>query len=265
MRRSTLDLLRCPKCHAPSLVPDGPTPEPALLFGPARCVGCGSRFPVHEGLIDLVSDRPKPKGVQQAMEVPWIARSWERYVRPAVDAVLAKGRLDLDSEYTVLRNLVGTPDGPVVDVGCGSGTVLRRLVRDFKSVPVIGVDVSKPMIEEAMAQVRENALAADFVRAELPPLPFVDHSIGAIVATSFVHYVANLDLLLEEVARVLKPRGRFVATTYEAGGLAKPMHEGAGLYPRGELELRQGISRAGLIHFERMKVPPFLIWKVELP
>lgn len=265
MRRATLDLLRCPRCHAASLVPDGPTPEPALLFGPARCLGCSSRFPVHEGLIDLVYDRPRPRGVQQAMELPWVARSWERYVRPAVDAVLTRGRLDQDSEYAVLHNMVGAPDGPVVDLGCGSGAYLRRLIRDFKGVPVIGVDVSRPMLEEAMAQVRENALAADFVRAQVPPLPFVDHSIAAIVATSFVHYVADLDLLLQEVARTLKPRGRFVATTYEASGLAKGMHEGAGLHPRGEIALRESAARAGLIHFERMKVAPFLIWKVELP
>jgi SAM-dependent methyltransferase len=265
MRRATLDLLRCPRCHAPSLVPDGATPEPALLFGPARCLGCSSRFPVHEGLIDLVFDRPKPKGLQQIMEVPWVARSWDRYVRPAVDAVLTRGRLDQDSEYTVLHNMVGAPDGPVVDLGCGSGGFLRRLVRDFKRVPVIGVDVSRPMIEEAMAQVREHALAADFVRAEVPPLPFVDHSIAAIVATSFVHYVADLDRLLDEVARVLKPRGRFVATTFEPAGFTRPVHQEAGLHPRGEIALRESADRAGLIHFERMKVPPFLIWKVELP
>ncbi len=265
MRRSTLDLLRCARCHAPSLVPDGPTPEPALVYGPARCLGCGARFPVHEGLVDLCADRARPRGVQQAMEVPWIARSWERYLRPAVDAVLTRGRLDLDSEYTVLRNLIATPGGPVVDLGCGSGTLLKRLVRDCPDVPVIGVDVSRPMLEEAMAQAREHALAADFVRAEVPPLPFVDHVIGAVVATSFVHYVPGLDALLHEVARVLKPGGRFVASTYEAASLARPLHEGAGLHPRGELELREAAGRAGLIHFERMKVAPLLIWKVELP
>lgn len=265
MRRSTLDLLRCPRCHAPSLVPDGATPEPALLFGPARCVGCASRFPVHEGLIDLVQERPRPRGVQKALEVPWVARSWERYLRPAVDAVLLRGRLDADSEYTALHAMLGQPDGPVVDLGCGSGPALRRLVKDCRGLPVIGVDVSRPMIEEAMALVREHALAADFVRAEVPPLPFGDHLIGGIVASSLVHYVADLDRLLEEVARVLKPRGRFVATTFEAAGVAKSMHESAGLHPRTELALREAADRAGLIHFERMKVPPFLIWKVELP
>jgi SAM-dependent methyltransferase len=265
MRRATLDLLRCPRCHAASLVPDGATPEPALLFGPVRCLGCSSRYPVHEGLIDLVHERAKPSGVQQALELPWVARAWERYLRPAVGAVLTRGRLDLDSEYAAIHTMLGVPDGPVVDLGCGSGTFLRRLIRDFRDVPLIGVDVSRPMIEEAMAQVRENALAADFVRALVPPLPFVDHSIAAIVATSFVHYVADLDGLMAEVARALKPRGRLVATTYEATGLPKGVHASAGLHPRGELALRESAAKAGLIHFERMKVRPFLIWKVELP
>lgn len=265
MRRQTLDLLRCPKCGAGSLVPDADGAERALAFGPARCLGCGSLFPVHDGLIDFVGDRAKLGPLQQAMELPWVARSWERYVRPAVDTVLTRGRLDHDSEYTVLRNLLGTPPGPIVDLGCGAGLVLRRLSRDFPGVPTIGVDVSRPMLEEAMAQVRENAEAADFVRAQIPSIPFNDRSLGAVVAVGFIHFIEDLDGLLREVARALKPGGRFVATTYGVGALSRPLHRGAGLFPRNEEALRDAAVRAGLVHFERVKVSPFLLWKVERP
>lgn len=265
MRRETLDLLRCPKCGAGSLVPDAAVAGRAMAFGPARCLGCSSLFPVHDGLIDFVSEREKLRPLQQAMEVPWIARSWERYVRPAVDTVLTRGRLDQDSEYTVLRNLIGTPPGPIVDLGCGAGLVLRRLSRDFPGVPAIGVDVSRPMLEEAMAQVRENADAADFVRAQVPPVPFNDRSLGAVVAAGFIHFLEDLDALLREVARTLKPKGRFVATTYEVSAMTKPLHRGAGLFPRTEESLRDAAVRAGLVHFERVKVAPFLMWKVERP
>ncbi len=263
MRRQTLELLRCPKCSAGSLVPEADIADTAMAFGPTRCLACGSRFPVHDGMIDFVGERPKLKPLQQAMELPWVARSWERYVRPAVDSVLTRGRLDHDSEYTVLRNLIGSPPGPVVDLGCGAGLVLRRLSRDFKQVPVIGVDMSRPMIEEAMAQVRENAEAADFVRAEVPEMPFLDSSLGAIVAVGFIHFVEKLDALLSEVARTLKPGGRFVATTYEAGKMLEGVHRGAGLSPRSEFMLRDAAERAGLVNFERVKVSPFLLWKAE--
>ena len=67
------------------------------------------------------------------------------------------------------------------------------------------------------------------------------------------------------MARALKPGGRFVATTYEAGKLLEPVHRGAGLFPRSEEALRNAAVRAGLVHFERVKVSPFLLWKAERP
>jgi SAM-dependent methyltransferase len=143
--------------------------------------------------------------------------------------------------------------------------VLRRLARDLPHTQVIGLDVSRPMLEEAVAQLRERALAADFVRALVPPLPFVDRSVGAVLAVGFVHFVPSLAPLLAEVSRVLVPGGRFVATTFEASALTRSLHHGAGLFPRGEDELRAAAQEAGLIHFERVRVSPFLLWKAERP
>jgi SAM-dependent methyltransferase len=265
MRRSTLDLLRCPACAASSLVPDADVAEPALIFGPVRCLGCRRTWPVHEGLIDLVPERAQAKGLQQAMELPWVARSWERYVRPAVDAVLTRGQLDRDSEYVAMRAMLGTPPGTVIDLGCGPGLFLKRLGRDLPGVNVIGVDVSRPMIEEAMAQFRELQLSADFVRAEVPPLPFLNASLGGILASGMVHFVADLQALLVEARRTLKPRGRFVASTYDATTGLKRLHERVGLHPRSEEALQSTTERAGFIRFERIRIGPVLVWSAELP
>jgi SAM-dependent methyltransferase len=265
MRRRTLDLLRCPSCAASSLVPDADVAEPALIFGPVRCLGCRRTWPVHEGLIDLAPERANATGLQQAMELPWVARSWERYVRPAVDAVLTRGQLDRDSEYVAMRSMLGAPPGPVIDLGCGPGLFLKKLVRDLPTVHVIGVDVSRPMIEEAMAQFRELQLAADFVRAEAPPLPFLDASLGGVLASGMVHFVADLDGLLAEARRTLKPRGRFVASTYDATGGVKRLHQSAGLHPRSEDALKASAERAGFIRFERIRTGPVLVWSAELP
>ncbi|MBL8912349.1 MAG: class I SAM-dependent methyltransferase [Archangium sp.] len=265
MRRSTLDLLRCPKCQAGSLVPEADVADTAMSFGPAKCVGCGARYSVHDGMIDFATETKELSIAQQAMEQPWIARTWDRYVRPAVDTLLTRGRLDLESEYTVLRTLVAKPPGPIVDLGCGAGIMLRRLSHDLPGVQLIGVDLSRAMLEEAMAQLREHAEAADFVRAQVPPLPFNDASIGAVIAVGVVHFVGELDVLLREVQRVLKPGGRFVATTYEPNAITKSVHQRAGLHPRDEAALRAAAEKAGLIAFERVKVPPFLLWTVERP
>jgi len=264
MRRATLEVLRCPRCQTGSLVPDAPVAEPAMIFGPVRCLGCAARFPVAEGMVDFAVDRHAPALVQLAMEQPWIARSWEHYVRPAVGAVLTRGQLDRESEYTVLHFMVGYPQGPVVDLGCGSGFFARRLARDLPETQIIGVDLSRPMLEEALAQVRERGLSADFVRAQVPPLPFADASVGGIVAAGLVHYIADLDTLLREATRALRPGGRFVASTYDARAFRR-LHEAAGLNPRSETQLREACDAVGLVRFERMKTGPVLVWKAELP
>jgi SAM-dependent methyltransferase len=266
MQAGTLQLLRCPKCIGGSLVPHDPSLG-SLFFGPARCTGCSTHFPVHEGLIDLVvpGEKSKESPLQQAMELPWVARSWERYVRPAVDVLLARAHLDEESEYTVVRNMLGTSVGPIMDLGCGSGLILRRLARDFRESRLVGVDLSRTMLEEALAQIREDASSVDLVRARAPPLPFVDHSFRGIVAINFFHLVGDLECVLREVARVLKPRGVLVASTYETAGLGGTLHRQAGLYPRSDDELRSAASAAGLIRFERMKVASLIIMKAELP
>lgn len=265
MRLTTLHLLRCPSCAAGSLVPVEGEGEPRLIFGPVRCLGCRATWAVHEGLIDLAPERLKGAGLQQAMELPWVARSWEQYVRPAVDAVLTRGRLDRDSEYTAMRAMLGTPSAPVIDLGCGPGLFLKKLVRDLPGVDVIGVDISRPMIEEAMAQFRELQLAADFVRAEAPPLPLLDASLGGILASGMVHFVADLQGLLLEARRVLKPRGKFVASTYEAGAATRTLHRRAGLHPRSEAQLEAAATSAGFIRFERIRTGPVMVWCAELP
>lgn len=265
MRRSTLESLRCPKCLAGSLVPEADVAEPALIFGPVRCLGCSSRYPVNEGLIDFGTEKTKNSPLQQALELPWVARSWDRYFRPALDSVLSRSLVDRESEYQAMRTMLGRANGTLVDLGCGSGAFLQRLARDFPDARVVGADMSRPMIEEAIALARENAIGADFVRAQVPPLPFLNHSVSSIVATGVVHYLEEIDTLFAEVARTLKPQGRLVASTYVAPLDVAPIRMGIGLFARTEQQLEEAISRAGLIRFERVHAGPFLVWKCEVP
>ncbi len=262
MRRATLDILRCPRCKNGGLVPEDPVAEPRLIFGPVRCVACGARFPVGEGMLDFVGDRDRPQGLQSALETPWVARNYERYVRPALEMFLTRGQFDRASEYLIYRSLLARPSGAVVDLGCGTGLFARRLVRDLEA-QVVGVDVSKPMIEEAIAQAREAAVAIDFVRAEAPSLPFQSASVAAVLQAGSVHFIRDLKSLLAEIARVLKPGGRYVASHLLVPPLLGPFHSAAGVHPRSERLLRDATEAAGLVHFERVKLPQVVMFKVE--
>jgi SAM-dependent methyltransferase len=261
MRRVTVNILRCPRCRRGSLLPETDTAE--VLFGPLRCTECQATHPVSEGVADLVELRGHGAGVQRSLEQAWVARGYERYLRPAIQVAMARKRVDRDSEYLVYRSLLGEVDGPILDLGCGTGLFTRRLARE-EGPPVIGMDVSKPMIEESIAQAREAGVMIDFVRAEAPFLPFLDHTLGAVLQTASLQLIEDAERLFSEVARVLRPGGRYVASTYlPPGRTMGALHRRAGLHPRSEDALRGAASAAGLVRFERVKVAPFIVFKAE--
>jgi len=262
MRRVILNLLRCPKCKKGALQPEADAPE--LVFGPVRCRECQASYPVGEGVVDLVGERAASTGLQRGLEQPLVARTYERYVRPALQLAISRQRFDRDSEFLIYRSMLGTPEGPILDLACGTGLFARRLARDPALPAVVGMDVSKPMIEEGVAQTREAGVMVDFVRAEAPDLPFQDQSLGAVLQTGALHLIDDASRLFLEVGRVLRPGGRYVASTYLPPGFpASLLHRKAGLFPRGEDELRSAIAAAGLISFERVLLPPFILLKAQ--
>ena len=76
--------------------------------------------------------------------------------------------------------------------------------------------------------------------------------------------VEDASRLFIEVGRVLRPGGKYVASTYlPPAAPAAWVHKKAGLYPRAEDELRSAIAAAGLVDFERILMPPFILVKAE--
>jgi ubiquinone/menaquinone biosynthesis C-methylase UbiE len=237
--------------------------EPRLIFGPVQCSACSTRFPIGEGLIDLVGERHEPKGLQGRLEAAWFARSYEKYVRPSLELVLTRGGFDRDSEYLVYRSLLGRPSAPVLDLGCGTGIFARRLATEGLEQTIIALDVSKPMIEEAIAQAREHGVDIDFIRGEAPALPFQDASLGAVLQVGSFHLIADLDATLREVKRVLKPKGTYVGSGFVLPAFTRHAYSTMGFHARTEAELKRACEQAGLARFERVRTPPMLIFKAE--
>lgn len=102
----------------------------------------------------------------------------------------------------------------VLEVGCGWGEFAARL-RDELHAEVTAVDISPRMVELA----RERGLDARV--ADVRELPFRDGEFDCVVANWMLYHVADLDRALEEVARVLRPGGRLVATTTSHEHLAE--------------------------------------------
>ena len=91
----------------------------------------------------------------------------------------------------------------VVDIGCGDGQISRMLAEAGSQV--VGVDPTWNQI--AVAQQRSGG--PGYARAGAGALPFASGSCDGAVACLVFEHIDDLDQAISEVARVLRPGGRF--------------------------------------------------------
>ncbi len=115
------------------------------------------------------------------------------------------------SEWTrtageLLAELLGRGPGRCLDLGCGTGAFVPLLVE--QAWTVVGVDLSADQLR--VARERVGGVIESLVQADASALPFEDGSFDAVVAVLVHTDIDAYDLALREVARVLRPGGRFV-------------------------------------------------------
>jgi SAM-dependent methyltransferase len=107
--------------------------------------------------------------------------------------------------------LVNVQDGwTMLDVGCGGGFTIRRLLKRSKDAQVYGIDIS----EESVTKARQvNAEVLDkqvyVTQGSAEQLPYNDEMFDLVTAVETVYFWPNLPDCLQEVHRVLKPGGKF--------------------------------------------------------
>ena len=102
--------------------------------------------------------------------------------------------------------------GSVTDIGCGPGYLLQTLAKELPDIKLVGVDISKEMIERAKANFDLQGLGgrAEFKEGSSEHLPFEDQSQDFIVSTGALHHFADPTLAFNEIYRVLKPGGQML-------------------------------------------------------
>ncbi len=96
----------------------------------------------------------------------------------------------------------------VVELGCGDGALLARLVaRGHDPARLLGVDVSR----DELGAARGAGAAAVVAHARAQALPLRDGAIDAVVSHLALMVMGPLDPVVAEVARVLRPGGVMIA------------------------------------------------------
>ena len=148
-----------------------------------------------------------------------IRRSRERYafaastgpklwVEPAADrpdeAALSQALADALPDLAGGRAL-----GDVLDIGVGTGAVLRQLAPRARSC--VGLDISKGMRVLARSRLQEAGLGACTIRAgDMHALPFPELSFDVVVLDEVLARTDKPQAALAEAVRVLRPVGRLL-------------------------------------------------------
>lgn len=140
----------------------------------------------------------------------------------------------------ILKTLKGYTFSKVLDIGCGDGGI-GRLLKKEKNIDVYGVDISKKGVELA----NEGGVHAKVGDVSVK-IPFDNKAFDLVVAAEILEHVANPDVFLREIYRVLKPGGIILITTPNLSSWLNRILFLVGLYPlflEASTEVKVGYGR----------------------
>ncbi|WP_417223968.1 malonyl-ACP O-methyltransferase BioC [Amphritea sp.] len=138
---------------------------------------------------------------------PQIAESFSR-AAVSYDSV---AQLQREIGHELLSQLPTSSADVVVDLGCGTGYFAPLLTEHLKPQQLICLDLALGMLEYARQhRATPNTL---WLCGDAEKLPLADGSVDLIFSSLAVQWCEDLPALFSEVARVLKPGGRFLFST----------------------------------------------------
>ena len=115
----------------------------------------------------------------------WLSRTWDAREWP--------------TKVERIRELT-QPGDRLVDVGCGNGSILRRLkLEGYEDLH--GVELS----DYAVARLRDEGIT--MWQGKLPMLPLADASFDVLIASQVLEHIIRRKRFMQEVNRVLRPGG----------------------------------------------------------
>ncbi len=95
-----------------------------------------------------------------------------------------------------------------LEVGCGIGVVSSYLANKYKW-DLTGIDLDSEQVEIAKKDNIENEYLG-FFEADVTELPFTNSEFDMVLSFDVLHHIPNWDRALNEITRVLRPKGFYV-------------------------------------------------------
>ena len=111
-----------------------------------------------------------------------------------------------------LSHLELPADAACLDIGCGGGVNVKRLLKKNPRGTVVGIDYSEVSVEKSKRCNRAaiHAQCCQILHGNVMALPFSDAAFDAATAFETIYFWPDLAQAFAQVQRVLKPGGIFL-------------------------------------------------------
>jgi arsenite methyltransferase len=157
----------------------------------------------------------------------------------------------------------------VLDLGSGGGIdVLLSARRVGPTGKALGLDMTDEMLALAEENKRKSGLTnVEFLKGEIENIPLPDNSVDVIISNCVINLSGDIDRVLKEAFRVLKPEGRFAISDVVVRGhvpdaIKKNMELWVGCVA-GALSDNEYVGKLAGAGFENVGIEPTRVYSIE--
>jgi ubiquinone/menaquinone biosynthesis C-methylase UbiE len=145
------------------------------------------------------------------------------------------------------------PGHRVLDIGCGTGSLLIQLKRLYPKIDVVGLDPDPKALARARRKAARTAVSIHLDQGFGDELPYPDGSFDRVLSSLMFHHIPTDEKgkTMRAIRRVLKPLGEFHMLDFEGpergahGILSRLLHSNQRLKDNSENRVLHLMTEAG--------------------
>lgn len=153
------------------------------------------------------------------------------------------------------------PNHRVLDLGCGTGTLVVLLKRKYPTAQIVGLDPDPKALHRANKKVRRAGVSVQLDEGFSDELPYDEGTFDRVLSSFMLHHLEEpeREKTLREVLRVLKPGGSFHLLDFAGGEdgaqgrWGRLVNSHARLDDNSQQRILQLMRSAGFMNAEKVK------------
>ena len=142
----------------------------------------------------------------------------------AIDAIFGVGHSLINNprwpEGSILERFVPYPElkgKSVLEVGCGMGLVASHIAR--AGARLTAIDMTPRAVFATRTRLEQAKLEGTVLEMDAEDMQFPNHSFDVVITWGVIHHSGNMQKVLDEIWRVLKPGGHAYVMIYNRNSL----------------------------------------------